>query len=115
MEFRLINLITLCLISISFANVLNNEIEKSCNLNKELQSEIHSYSTIVNKIIKAVTEENYKSTTYKHLATFIDKFGSRFTGTQNLENAIDYMINKSQEFNLENVRFENVSIPHWVR
>lgn len=115
MKYSFIYLITLCLISISFANVINNEVEKSCNLNKDLQSEIHSYSSIVNKIIKAITEENYKSATYTHLATFIDKFGFRFTGTENLENAIDYMINKSQEFNLENVRYENVSIPHWVR
>lgn len=109
----LINFSLLIISIVSDSN--NNEVEVECNITKKLRDEIQSYSSIVNKIIKAVVDGDHKGTTYSRLATFIDKFGPRFTATQNLENAIDYMINKSSQFDLENVRYENVTIPHWVR
>lgn len=49
------------------------------------------------------------------LAEFIDKFGSRMTGSQSLENAIDYMVDKLAEVGLENVHTENATVPHWER
>ncbi|XP_076465000.1 carboxypeptidase Q-like [Babylonia areolata] len=53
--------------------------------------------------------------TYTRLAEFVDKFGSRLAGSQNLENAIDYMINILTKEGLDNVHGEAVTIPHWVR
>lgn len=38
------------------------------------------------------------------------------TGTTNLENAIDYVVEKmKKEGNLENVKTENVTVPIWTR
>lgn len=49
------------------------------------------------------------------LAELTDKFGSRMSGSQNLENAIDYMVDKLTEIGLENVHTENATVPHWER
>lgn len=48
------------------------------------------------------------------LANFTDKFGSRLTGSQNLENAIDYMVDALQKDGLK-AYTEPVTVPHWVR
>lgn len=100
-----------------YCNTANNEIEQesACPISKELRAEIQSYAPIANKIVKSIVEGEFKGTTYDRLATFTDKFGPRFTGTENLENSIDYMLDESRRHNLENVRFENVTVPHWVR
>lgn len=96
----------------------NNEVEDpplKCNLPKNLLQEIAGYAGTANKIIKSLTEGKHKGSTYNGLAEFIDKFGNRVSGSKNLENAIDYMLNKSVAYNLENVHGENVTVPHWVR
>lgn len=98
------------------STILNNEIEgESCNLPKGLVNEIRSYRPIVDKIINTVTNGKYKGETYRELAEFVDKFGARLFGTQNLENAIDYMLDKMESYDLENVHGENVTTPHWIR
>ncbi|XP_033339469.1 carboxypeptidase Q isoform X2 [Megalopta genalis] len=58
---------------------------------------------------------SFKGVTWYELANFVDTFGPRFTGTKTLEKAIDYVLNKSLEFGLENVHGEPVSVPHWIR
>lgn len=110
-------LITLCLLllcTVVFCDISNNEIEQ-CNLPKKFKDEIASYAPVVERIINETVYGKYKGTTYDHLANFIDKFGNRIAGSSNLENAIDYMLNKSIQFNLENVHGEKVQVPHWVR
>lgn len=37
------------------------------------------------------------------------------TGSQNLENAIDYMVHKLKKAGLENVHIESARVPHWER
>lgn len=97
-------------------NYYNNVIEEdSCNLSQELLDEIHSYEDTANKIINSLINGKYKGGTYKELAQFVDKFGARVSGTENLENAIDYALNLMTENDLENVHGEDVDIPHWVR
>lgn len=49
------------------------------------------------------------------MAQFVDTFGARVSGTDNLENAIDYVLAKMDEVGLENVHGEKVLVPHWVR
>lgn len=56
-----------------------------------------------------------RNQTYNRLAEFVDKFGSRLAGSQNLENAIDYMLDTLKKDGLDNVHGEAVTIPHWVR
>lgn len=93
----------------------NYNFEESCELSDDLKAEIHSYQPIVNKIIKSAVSGPHKSKTYKELADFVDKFGYRISGSENLEHAIDYMLNKSISYKLDNVHGEPVMIPHWVR
>ncbi|XP_031838226.1 carboxypeptidase Q-like isoform X2 [Nomia melanderi] len=58
---------------------------------------------------------SFAGVTWRELAKFVDKFGPRFTGTETLEQSIDYVLNKSIEFGLENVHGEPVTVPHWIR
>lgn len=52
---------------------------------------------------------------YFSLADFVDKFGPRMSGSESLENAIDYMLDELKRVGLENVHTENASVPHWTR
>ena len=52
---------------------------------------------------------------YNRLALFTDTFGSRLSGSQNLENAIDYMLTELEKDGQENVHGEVVNVTHWVR
>lgn len=44
-----------------------------------------------------------------------DEFGARMTGSQNLEDAIDYMVDQMKNAGLDNVHTENATVPHWER
>lgn len=88
---------------------------KQCSLPARLKQEIRGYSPIVSRIIKTALSGSSKGQTWEHLAEFVDTFGNRISGSQNLENAIDYMLNKSMAYGLENVHGEPVTVPHWVR
>ncbi|CAH1396026.1 unnamed protein product [Nezara viridula] len=107
------------ILSIIFLNTVfatsNYVLDESCGLPNDLKAEIQSYQPIVNKIIKSAVSGPHKSKTYKELADFVDKFGYRISGSENLEHAIDYMLNKSISYKLDNVHGEPVMIPHWVR
>ncbi|XP_063909153.1 carboxypeptidase Q-like [Zophobas morio] len=108
-------------------DVSNNKIEdddklitkkrtlSECNLPTKLKTEIASYASTVEKIINAAVNGSFKGVTYQELSLFVDTFGNRIAGSQNLENAIDYMINKSIVNRLDNVHGEEVQVPHWVR
>ena len=44
----------------------------------------------------------------------MDKFGSRVSGSANLERSIDYMVDFMKDRHL-NVYTEEAAVPHWVR
>lgn len=88
---------------------------RSCTLPKTLIDEIASYQNVANLIYQTVLNGTFKGKTYNDLGYFVDKFGSRIAGSTNLENAIDFMLEKMKEEKLENVHGEDVPIPHWVR
>lgn len=88
---------------------------EECNLSPELISEIAGYKGVVSDIINATLNGVYKGRTWRTLARFIDNFGSRITGSQNLEDSIDYMVGLLEKNQLENVHTEPVLVPHWVR
>src|SRR5580658_6231858 len=52
---------------------------------------------------------------YERLARLCDTFGPRFSGTTNLEAAIDWILAEMKRDGLENVHGEEVMVPHWVR
>ncbi|CAG2119128.1 unnamed protein product, partial [Medioppia subpectinata] len=81
----------------------------------ELREEIRNLSTDVNKIIDFVMTGADRGVTYDELAVFIDKFGSRFVGTANLENSIDYMLDRLTREGHDIVGSEKLSVPIWQR
>nr|CAH7756312.1 unnamed protein product [Callosobruchus chinensis] len=100
---RLVAFLFIC--SVTVGSSVENHI---CDLPKKLVEEIRSYQPTVERIINEVTKGNLKGKTYNSLADFVDKFGARLSGTRNLENAIDYMLNLLQDQRLDNVHGEDV-------
>jgi len=52
---------------------------------------------------------------YQRLAGLCDTFGPRLSGSTNLEAAIDWILAEMKKDGLDNVRGEEVTVPHWVR
>ncbi|MBT8396528.1 MAG: M20/M25/M40 family metallo-hydrolase [Gemmatimonadetes bacterium] len=52
---------------------------------------------------------------WNRLAELVDAFGPRFSGTESLEESLDWILQKMSEDGLENVREEPVMVPRWVR
>jgi carboxypeptidase Q len=52
---------------------------------------------------------------WQRLARMCDTFGPRFSGTTNLEAAIDWVLEEMRRDGLDNVHGEPVQVPHWVR
>ena len=85
------------------------------HVREQTAMDIWRIKQFTDKIIHFTVHGEGRNQTYNALAKFVDKFGSRFTGTKNLENSLDYMLCTLHEAGLENIRFENVTVPHWVR
>ncbi|KAL0104484.1 hypothetical protein PUN28_017302 [Cardiocondyla obscurior] len=95
--------------------IATQHAEDTCYLPNNLIEEIDSYAPTVQRIINESLQGSFKGTTWQDLATFVDKFGPRFTGTQTLEDAIDYVLNKSIDLGLNNVHGESATVPRWFR
>lgn len=52
---------------------------------------------------------------WSRLAYITDTFGPRFSGSQNLEDAIDEIVRMMQNDGFDTVYTEPVKVPHWVR
>jgi carboxypeptidase Q len=70
------------------------------------------YQAAADRIINASTSD---SAAWKRLAELSDRFGPRFSGTDNLERAIDWVMGEMKKDGLANVRGEPAMVPHWVR
>lgn len=64
------------------------------------------------RLIKAATADDFA---WRRLAELTDTFGSRFSGSQSLERAIDWAAAAMKADGLENVRKEPVMVPRWIR
>ncbi|KAL3277359.1 hypothetical protein HHI36_012709 [Cryptolaemus montrouzieri] len=97
--------------------IMGSSVVFACKnyLTHSLKKEIASYQPIVNKIFKETLKGQFKSTTYRELAHFVDKFQYRLPGTKNMENSIDYMLQRSKKKKLENVHGEPVPVQAWLR
>ncbi|KAJ8724868.1 hypothetical protein PYW07_015826 [Mythimna separata] len=85
-----------------------------CDLGS-LVEEIASYDKRVKKIIDYTLSGPFKGKTYDELAKFVDKFGARPSGTLDLEQSIDYMIDLFHNEGLHEVITEEVEVPLWER
>src|SRR4051794_15243849 len=52
---------------------------------------------------------------WERLALLGDTFGNRLSGSQSLEDAIQWAVAEMKKDGLENVHTEAVKVPHWVR
>ena len=64
------------------------------------------------KLIAAATRD---SAAWNRIAKLSDTFGPRFSGTPNLERAIEWVLAEMRTDGLENVRGEEAMVPRWVR
>lgn len=71
-----------------------------------------TYGATVDRIIAAALADSFA---YNRLAEMTDRFGHRLSGSESLENAIDWMLMQMKGDGLANVRGEPVMVPHWVR
>ena len=70
------------------------------------------YQDIAEKLITASLAD---STVYNRLAYVCDTFGPRLSGSDNLENAIDWILEELEQDGFSNVRGEKVKVPAWIR
>jgi carboxypeptidase Q len=70
------------------------------------------YRDTVARIVQAATNN---PTGFERLARFCDTFGPRFSGSTNLEAALDWALEQMRRDGLANVRSEEVLVPHWIR
>lgn len=70
------------------------------------------YRAAADRIIAAATAD---SGAYRRLAELTDRFGHRFSGSESLERAIDWILEEMRRDGLANVRGEPVTVPRWVR
>lgn len=87
----------------------------SCQLSEDLLYEIRSYGPIVHKIINEIVHGSFAGQTWQSLADLTDTFGHRMSGSQQLEDAIDYVVREMTQEGLDNVHTEDAGVPHWVR
>jgi carboxypeptidase Q len=71
-----------------------------------------TYRAAANRLIEAALGD---SAAYGRLATLVDRFGHRFSGSESLERAIDWILDEMRADGLANVRGEPVMVPRWVR
>jgi carboxypeptidase Q len=70
------------------------------------------HQVAANRIIAAALAD---SSAYRRLAELTDRFGHRFSGSESLERAIDWILDAMRRDGLQNVRGEPVTVPRWVR
>ena len=70
------------------------------------------YRETADRLIQAATAD---SAAWIRIAELTERFGPRFSGTPNLERAIDWVIAEMRKDGLQNVRGEPVMVPRWVR
>jgi carboxypeptidase Q len=71
-----------------------------------------SYREVADKIIDAALADSFA---YERLAELVDRFGHRFSGSESLERALDWILAEMERDGLENVRGEPVMVPRWIR
>jgi carboxypeptidase Q len=69
-------------------------------------------SDAAGQLMRAATNSTFA---YQRLARLCDTFGPRFSGSTNLEAAIDWILEEMKHDGLENVHGEEIAVRRWVR
>jgi len=118
--FQLLFIVSVLIVFITSARVREKRIfdERVCDFvpqfTDQIRNQIRNISTDVQKIIDFVVNGPDSGVTYNELSKFVDKFGPRLAGTQNLEDAIDYMVDLLDKEGHDNVHTEQAIVPQWV-
>ena len=70
------------------------------------------YQATANRLVHSATNSAFA---FQRLGTLCDTFGPRFSGSANLEKAIDWCLAEMKKDGFVNVHGEEVTVPHWVR
>jgi len=82
----------------------------------EIAAEIDRFENPVTRIMNYIMDGDGQGQSYDRLAKLTDLYGPRFTGTPQLEAAIDYLHELfEEEFGAENVGLEEVTVVGWTR
>jgi len=105
--------------NIRFKPELDAQSSQVCDIlnlpDPAIVEEIQAYGPAVTQIIEYIMSGPFKGRTMKELRKFVDKHPVRFSGHQNLEDSIDYMMDRMKAMGHEHVRGEQVEVPHWIR
>ena len=71
-----------------------------------------AYRETADRLIDAALAD---SAAYARLTELVDRFGHRFSGSESLERALDWILAEMEDDGLQNVRGEPVMVPRWVR
>lgn len=74
-----------------------------------------TYQAPTARIIAAATAEETGRAAWMRLAELTDRYPNRLAGTANLDHAIAWARDLMVRDGLENIRLEEVMVPHWVR
>ncbi len=95
----------------SFFTVILLYLSFSENIQAQ-NDEIASYQKEAQKIINAAIDNDEA---FEKLTYFADKFGHRFSGSEDLENSIDWIVSEMKKDSFDEVYTQDVMVPHWVR
>lgn len=70
------------------------------------------YRATTDRIVAAALAD---SAAWNRIAELTERFGHRFSGSEGLEQAIDWVIERMRADGLDNVRGEPVMVPRWIR
>ena len=73
---------------------------------------LQDYQEAAQKLISEATTSDFA---WKRLTELVDRFGSRLSGTDNLERALDWILAEMRSDGLQNVDSQPVMVPRWVR
>jgi carboxypeptidase Q len=76
------------------------------------QSIADKYRDAASRIIARATRD---SAAWNRLAEMTETFGNRFSGSDRLEHALDWVLAEMKKDGLDNVHGEPAMVPHWVR
>ncbi|MEA1881553.1 MAG: M28 family metallopeptidase [Candidatus Marinimicrobia bacterium] len=102
-------LISILALIVGNAHVSNSLVVNHYTTKKSIAAK---YEEDSRRIIEAALND---SAGFERLGELCDTFGPRFSGTDNLEKAIDWILGEMKSDGLDNVHGEKVMVPKWVR
>jgi carboxypeptidase Q len=76
-------------------------------------ADMEPYRPAADRLIQAALADS--QAIWERLAEMCDTYGHRFSGSESLERALDWMLEQMRADGLEGVRAQPVLVPHWVR